>query len=145
MMSAEVKPRVLLVDGNNVIHAWPDLLAMHKRRRGLAHMELSHRLTAYQDQSDCRVVLVFDGRGDKVEAEKGEAGIQIFYTDSGSTADDVIERLTKKSAGKYEIIGATNDLAEQNAVASLGGEPMSADWLEAELARSDAAFRLKWL
>ncbi|MFT5468963.1 MAG: putative RNA-binding protein with PIN domain [Verrucomicrobiales bacterium] len=143
-MSQRAKQRILLVDGNNVIHAWPELLELHQQRRGLAHTELCRRLTGYQDQSEARVVLVFDGRGDKVEVEAEKSGIQVFYTDSGRTADDVIERLTAKYAGKFEIIVATNDRAEQNAVAALGGEPMSTDWLQAEIERSESAFRSQW-
>lgn len=143
-MSPKARQRILLVDGNNVIHAWPDLLELHRQRRGLAHTELCRRLTSYQDESGVRVVLVFDGRGAKVETESEKTGIQIFYTDSGRTADDVIEQLTAKYAGKYEILVATNDRAEQNSVASLGGEPMSAEWLQAELERSESAFRSEW-
>lgn len=143
-MSAKAKPRILLVDGNNVIHAWPDLLEMHRRRKGLAHAELSHRLTLYQDHSGVRVVLVFDGRGPHVEEESPAGGIQIFYTDSGRTADDVIERLTLKYAEKFEILVATDDRSEQDAVIGLGALALSTEWLRDEVDQAGARFRAQW-
>ena len=57
--------RYLIVDGHSVIFAWPELRALHSRRTGAARDELVRRLTQYQDSSGVRVVVVFDGRGEK--------------------------------------------------------------------------------
>ena len=92
------QPSFLLVDGNNIIHAWPDLLKLHRQSKGLAHQELIRQLQGYHDFTHDRVVVVFDGRGTKVEEERDSGGFQIFYTSSGLTADDVIERLALKYA-----------------------------------------------
>jgi len=143
-MSASDKPRVLLVDGNNVIHAWDDLRQLHRRRLGSAHPELAKRLTIYQDISGVRVVLVFDGRGDKIEQENPEKGIQIFFTDSGHTADDIIERLAHKYAGQFSITVATDDRTEQDGVIAAGGEAMSAEALRYEIERAEDSFRSEW-
>ncbi len=131
----------LLVDGNNIIHAWSDLVEMHRRRRGLAHVELCQRLRQYRDTSDLRVVVVFDGRGNRHEEEREPGGLQIIYTDGGSTADDVIERLVAANAGRYRIIVATNDRAEQNLVDALGAEVWSAETLRAEVDGAEGAWR----
>ncbi len=48
---------------------------------------LIKRLTAYQDQSGVRVVLVFDGQGARVTEESEPGGIQIFYAPAGRTAE----------------------------------------------------------
>lgn len=143
-MSTSDKPRVLLVDGNNVIHAWNDLRQMHRQRRGSAHPELCKRLTSYQDLSGYRVVLVFDGRGNTIVQESEEKGIQIFYTDSGHTADDVIERLAHKYAAKFAITVATDDVMEQDAVIAVGGEAMSCQALLYEVERLEDSFRSEW-
>ncbi len=128
----------LLVDGNNVIHAWAELKDLHLRGKGLAHDRLKHLLGNYQDVSGVRVVLVFDGRRERIELEplRDEHEIQVFYSDASHTADDIIERLSAKYAKHYRITVATNDMAEQNAVYSMGTEVISADGLRQLLENS---------
>lgn len=125
----------LLVDGNNIIHAWPELKDLHRAGKGLAHEQLRHLLEQYQDVSGVRVVLVFDGRGEKMEKQQDRNvnDIQVMYTDSSRTADDVIEKLAAKYAKRHRITVATNDLAEQNMVYSLGAEVVSAEGLRQQL------------
>ncbi len=141
-MSNETK--VLLVDGNNIIHAWEDLRELHQRRRGSAHAELCKRLTNYKDFSGNHVVVVFDGRGAKIEQEAESQGIQIFYTDSAHTADDIIEMLANKYARQYSIVVATNDRTEQDGVIAAGGEAISAEAFRDDLDRMERGFRSQW-
>ncbi len=131
--SASSATTVLLVDGNNIIHAWPDLLELHRQRKGLAHTELERLLHAYQDWTGERVVVVFDGRGKQPENRQEPEGIQVIRTDSSHTADDVIERLAAKYAKKFRLVVATDDLAEQDTVVSLGAEVMSAQSLRRQV------------
>ncbi|MAS96580.1 MAG: hypothetical protein CMO55_25605 [Verrucomicrobiales bacterium] len=119
------RPSFLLVDGNNIIHAWPDLLKLHQRRRGSAHVELIRRLNEYRDYSGQRVVVVFDGRGSTLNEEREPGGLQVIYTSAGNTADDIVERLAIKYAKAYEIVVATDDRAEQDVVVAAGGEVIS--------------------
>jgi len=119
------RPSFLLVDGNNIIHAWPDLLAMHRRRKGSAHSELISRLESYRDFTGDRVVIVFDGKGATTREERREDGLQIFYTSESHTADDIIERLAIRYADTYDIIVATDDRAEQDIVVGAGGSVLS--------------------
>ena len=125
----------LLVDGNNIIHAWPELKDLHERGKGLAHERLKHLLERYQDVSGVRVVLVFDGRNGRVEnqSHRDVHEVQIFYSDSSHTADDIIERLSAKYAERHRITVATNDLAEQSMVYSLGAEVISAAGLRQQM------------
>ena len=140
-MKRPLAPSFLIVDGNNIIHAWEDLLVLHRRRRGLAHVELCQRLRQYRDGSEHRVVVVFDGRGGQREEVREPGGLQIIYTDGGSTADDVIERLVAANGKKGRIIVATNDFAEQNLVASFGAEVWSAEMLRSEVEGAEGAWR----
>ena len=119
------RPSFLLVDGNNIIHAWPDLLAMHRRRKGSAHSELISRLESYRDFTGDRAVIVFDGKGATTREERREDGLQIFYTSESHTADDIIERLAIRYADTYDIIVATDDRAEQDIVVGAGGSVLS--------------------
>mgnify|MGYP001598986621 CR=1 FL=1 len=119
------RPSFLLVDGNNIIHSWPDLLAMHRRRKGSAHSELTSRLESSRDFTGDRVVIVFDGKGAITQEERREDGLQIFYTSESHTADDIIERLAIRYADTYDITVATDDRAEQDIVVGAGGSVLS--------------------
>lgn len=130
---AEADISFLLVDGNNIVYAWEDLLDLHRTHPGSAHRELIGRLTAYQDFSDDRVVVAFDGRSGEVTEEREPGGLQVFYSGGSKTADDVVERLAIKYASKYRITVATNDLAIQDAVVAAGGEAISAEALRHRL------------
>ncbi|MAB75276.1 MAG: hypothetical protein CMO47_02305 [Verrucomicrobiales bacterium] len=133
---SEPRPSFLLVDGNNIVHAWPDLLKRHRTSPGSAHRELIQALSDYRDWSDDRVVVVFDGLGNTVDEERVAGGIQIFYTSGGLTADDVIERLAIKYAQTYQITVATDDQAEQDIVVGAGGEALSSVGLKEKIERA---------
>ncbi|MDF1861496.1 MAG: NYN domain-containing protein [Verrucomicrobiales bacterium] len=137
----ESRPSFLLVDGNNIIHAWPDLLTLHRRRRGSAHPELIRRLGEHQDFSGDRVVVVFDGRGVTTTEERQAEGLQIFYTSASHTADDIIERLAIKYAAQYDITVATDDRAEQDIVVGAGGSVLSSDGLRDRLDAAERSMR----
>jgi len=127
------RPSFLLVDGNNVIHGWDDLLDLQRRIPGSAYPELVKRLAEYRDFTGERVVIVFDGRGTTLTEERPSPGLQVIYTSGGQTADDVIERLAIRYAAQYEITVATDDRAEQDVVAAAGGQCMSVDLLRQRL------------
>ena len=126
---SKIPSSFLLVDGNNIIHAWPDLLDLHRCIPGSAHTELIRRLADFRDYSGERIVIVFDGRAAGTTEERPSSGLQVIYTSQSQTADDVIERLAIKYAGRYRITVATDDRAEQDLVVAAGGEALSADGL----------------
>jgi len=138
------QPSFLLVDGNNIIHAWADLLELHQQKKGLAHQALIRHLKEYGDFTGDRVVVVFDGRGRTVTDEREPGGLQIFYTSSSLTADDVIERLALKYGKTYQITVATNDIPEQDLVVSAGGVAISAERLR-ELVEKARSQMTDWL
>ena len=80
--------QILIVDGHSVIFAWPDLRALHDYKTGSARDRLTRILTEYQDLSGTNVVLVFDGRGPVITQEHEPGGIQVFYSNTGHTADE---------------------------------------------------------
>ena len=121
--------RYLIVDGHSVIFAWPELRKLHARRSSLAREALVKQLRDYQDWTGVHVVVVFDGKGKKVEATSDPADVQIFYSRSGQSADAIIERLASKYAKRYELMVATSDLMEAETVHACGAESISAEAL----------------
>jgi predicted RNA-binding protein with PIN domain len=121
--------RYLIVDGHSVIFAWPELRELHARRSSLARESLTRQLRDYQDWTGVRVVVVFDGKGRKVEASSEPGEVQIFYSRSGQSADAIIERLASKYARHYELVVATSDFKEAETVEACGAESISAEGL----------------
>ena len=127
------RARYLIVDGHSVIFSWPELRKLHARRSSLAREALLKQLRDYQDWTGVHVVVVFDGKGKKVEAISDPAEVQVFYSPSGQTADAIIERLASKYAKRYELVVATSDLMEAETVHACGAESISPDGLRALL------------
>ncbi len=134
---AAPRPRVLVVDGHSMIFQWPELRALHGRNGAAARDQLARALTRYQDSSGRHVVAVFDGKGPRDNEASEPAGIQIFYSQAGRTADSVIERLVATYAARYDIVVATDDYLERTTVESFGGAWMSSETLAAELRGAD--------
>jgi len=114
----------------------------------LARDELKKLLTSYQDSTGTHVVAVFDGQGEKKSTETTEpGGIQVFYSGTDRTADDIIERLAANYAKEHEITVATSDMLEQQTVISFGAQAVTVDMLKAmvEEAQGDLQRQLKKL
>jgi uncharacterized protein len=133
------RTRYLIVDGHSVIFAWPELRKLHARRSSLAREALIKRLRDYQDWTGVHVVIVFDGKGRKIDATSDPADVQVFYSRTGQTADAIIERLASKYAKRFELFVATSDSKEGETVEACGAEWISAEALHGLLsgARSD--------
>ena len=136
-----MKRRILLVDGHSVIFAWPDLAEIHRRNTASARENLVRRLTSLQDSTEWEVAVVFDGRGAKASSESEPSGIAVFYSKSGQTADEIIERLAAKYAATCEITVATDDHMERTTVEALGGMSISTDQLLSEIHTAENTLR----
>ncbi|WP_040953142.1 NYN domain-containing protein [Gorillibacterium massiliense] len=106
----------LIVDGYNIIGAWPELAKLRDIRLEDARDRLIDILSDYQGFSGMTVYLVFDahqvpGLGGKYEQSK----LRILYTREKETADELIERLVTDLVGRRKLIYvATSDMAEQH-------------------------------
>ena len=143
MTPSQMNQRFLIVDGHSVIFAWPELRALHRRKTASARERLTKILTAYQDFTGIRVVLVFDGKGSTITQETEPGGIQIFYSNTGHTADDLIERLAAKYGSFYSITVATSDLLEQQTAIAFGADCVSADGLRDLVDSAERSFALE--
>ncbi len=112
----------LLVDGANLLHAWPDLRVLMNRDRTTARSQLIQRLGAIHDAEQTRVTVVFDGRGEElvVERPSGHVTFSVLYTPSALTADDVIEQLVGRAANVSSCHVATGDRAERQTIEASG-------------------------
>ncbi len=112
----------VLVDGANVLHAWPESRALLKRDRNAARSQLVQRLSALHDSESVRVTVVIDGRGPEIVIEHPtqQSTFAVVYTPSSRTADDVIEHMVGRSADPTLCEVATGDQAERNTIEATG-------------------------
>jgi predicted RNA-binding protein with PIN domain len=130
------RTRYLLVDAHSIIFAWPELRKLQAHRSALAREALLKQLRHYQDWTGVRVVIVFDGKGKKIDASSEPGDVQIFYSRTGQSADAIIERLASKYAKRFELMVATADSLEAETVQACGAEWISPEGLRDLLSRA---------
>jgi predicted RNA-binding protein with PIN domain len=132
--------RHLLVDGANIIHAWPDLRALAGRDKDAARAQLSQIVRVLHDAEAWRVTVVFDGRGPELSVVQpgGHPTFAHVFTPDALTADSVIEQLVGGAADPAACTVATADRAEQQTVAAAGAAWCSPDDLRAWCDRAAA-------
>lgn len=129
----------LLIDGSNILHAWPELRALMRRERDVAREKLSQSVRVIHDTEQVRLTLVFDGRGSELVVEQ-PGDLKTFshiYTPAGMTADDAIEQLVGKAADPATCIVATDDRAERQTIEATGAAGISAEELRAWVGRAE--------
>jgi predicted RNA-binding protein with PIN domain len=128
----------LLVDGANILHAWPELRALLRRARTAAQARLVGELAAIHDGEGVRVTVVFDGSGAELEltCPGGQQTFAVVRTPTGMTADDFIERWVGRAAAAETCWVATGDVGEGRTVAALGAQWISPEDLSAWVRRA---------
>jgi len=123
----------LLVDGANILHAWPELRTLLGRERAAAQARLVNELSAVHDTEGVRVTVVFDGSGTELEVRcpGGRQTFAVVRTPTGMTADDFIERWVGRADEPAACWVATGDGGEGRTVAALGAQWITPDELAA--------------
>jgi predicted RNA-binding protein with PIN domain len=122
---------VLLVDGYNIINAWPELKDILRDSIESARNRLVEIMAEYQAFKGIKVVVVFDGHlvkgntGTVTEAN----GVKVVYTKENETADSYIERNVKLMSRRCLVKVATSDWTEQQVIMAMGGIRVSASEL----------------
>ena len=113
----------ILVDGYSLLHNWPELAPGRARHSAAAREELIQQLTKYQDAIETPITIFFDGGGAPTgtPAPSSTPELEVLYSRSGQTADQMIERAAHRFAPYGEVLAVTDDLAERETVISLGG------------------------
>lgn len=136
-----IRQEYLLVDGYNIINAWPELIAL-KDDLEYARDKLIEIMAHYGAFRDYKVIVVFDAHfsaGGEVE-RKVVRGLTVVYTEEGETADSFIEKKAYALVRYGEkVFVATSDCAEQMLVLGAGAFRMSARELLRDVKRINKA------
>ena len=117
----------ILVDGYSLLHHWPELAEGAPRHSETARDALVEMLTQYQDASGTPVTVFFDGAGKRRSKPKNESGapVEVLFSNSGQTADDLIERAAHRFQDYGEVLVVTDDRMEREMVGGFGGSVAS--------------------
>ena len=123
---------MVIVDGYNVIHAWPSLRDAKRKGLEYAREKLIHIMRRYQDFNDKNVSIVFDGskRFDHIPFDQIETGINVIFSKNGKSADTVIERMIYKLPDKSKALVVTSDRLVRMMIGGMGARSVSAKEFE---------------
>lgn len=142
----EIKEEYLLVDGYNIIFAWPELKALADANIDSARMKLLDSLSNYQWIRQCQIIVVFDSY--RVQGHREEIidyhNIHMVYTKEAQTADQYIEKFAHDNQKKYNIAVATSDGLQQIIVRGAGCSLLSARELLAEVEEANRRMRQEY-
>jgi predicted RNA-binding protein with PIN domain len=130
----------LIVDGYNVIHAWPPLKKLMNESLEAARDKLIDRLAVYAQVSGADVTVVFDAHrtASMANAEEQNQGVRVIFTRKGHSADHAIERLAYAvTAGEDPVTVATSDRFQSDLVRGMGGAVISAPELERRVTEAE--------
>ena len=131
----QLGPDYLLVDGYNIIFAWPELQPVARDNLDAARKMLLDILANYRAFRGGEIILVFDAykvKGNPGSLEKAE-GVYVAYTKEAQTADAYIERATYDLARQHRVRVATSDGPEQLIILGHGALRLSALQLRQEI------------
>ncbi len=133
----------LVVDGYNILHAWPDL-ARTMRTESLeeARRRLVTRLAEYRAITGNDVLVVFDARRRSAGSADRETveGVEVRYGSVHESADHVIERLMYEASRRgtvLDMVLATDDHLQRDLVRGMGVPTMGSRALQAEVERAE--------
>jgi predicted RNA-binding protein with PIN domain len=117
----------ILVDGYSLLHNWPELAPGKARHSAAAREELIRILTLYRDTIGTPITIFFDGSGPRRGPSeiKSTPELEILFSRTGQTADQMIERAAHRFQPYGEVLAVTDDNAERETVIALGGSASS--------------------
>ncbi|MCQ6268463.1 NYN domain-containing protein [Fictibacillus sp. WQ 8-8] len=126
---------ILLVDGYNVIGAWPELRSLKDTDFAKARDILIEKMAEYQAFTGCRVIIVFDAHMVAgMEKKAKNYKVEVIFTRENETADERIERLASEYKNvNTRIFVATSDYTEQWVVFAKGALRKSSRELKVEM------------
>lgn len=133
----------LLVDGYNIIFAWPELKDLASENLESARSKLLDILSNYQGHVQQKIMVVFDAYRIKNRKEEMTTyhNIQVVFTGEAQTADHYIEKFAHQNQGDYRITVATSDGLQQMIIRGSGCELLSARELKNEIDLQNENFR----
>ncbi len=127
---------ILIVDGYNIIGAWPELIALRDEEDlEAARDRLIEKMAEFKAYTDYRVIVVFDAQYvPGTETKFKNKKVEVIFTKKNETADERIERLAiDLSRRDRKIYVATSDYTEQWQIFGQGALRISARELLVEM------------
>jgi len=117
----------ILVDGYSLLHNWTELAPGRPRHSARAREELIYVLTRFRDATGTPITVFFDGAGAApgTPPPEPEPAIEVLFSRTGQTADQLIERAAHRFGDHGEVLVVTDDIAERETVTGLGGQAAS--------------------
>lgn len=111
-----------LVDGYNIIHAWPELNEMKNFSLDHARDKLVEIMANFAAFTGSRIKVVFDAHLVKSGTGGSEIinGVEVLYTEEGETADGLIERQVGEIVKHATAYVVTYDWDEQRIIFGRG-------------------------
>lgn len=130
---------ILIVDGYNIIGAWPELIELKTKDLASARDRLIEIMADYQGFTGRKVIIVFDAYEVKgIEKRYQNHKVEVIFTKIEETADERIEKLAiELSNRRTQIYVATSDFTEQWAIFGQGALRLSARELLIEVQTID--------
>ncbi len=136
----------LLVDGYNIIFAWPELKELAAENLDAARGRLLDILSNYAAYTGRELITVFDAyrvAGHVVETLRYH-NISVVYTREAMTADEYIEQEARVLTKQYDVTVATSDQVVQVITLGAGAVRWSAETLLEEVQRCSTELREEW-
>jgi predicted RNA-binding protein with PIN domain len=112
--------RWTIIDGNNLIHADPNLAETRQQDFQAARQVLVRRLEAICEKAGGRVTVIFDSRTPKAFTGFEGSPLDVRFADPGVGADAFIERLVHAAPDPARITVITSDATERRVVEAAG-------------------------
>jgi predicted RNA-binding protein with PIN domain len=126
---------ILIVDGYNIIGAWPELRKLKEHDLASARDLLISKMAEYQGFTGNKVIIVFDAHlVQGIEKKYTNHQVDVIFTREHETADERIEKLAKQLINaRTKVYVATSDYTEQWTIFGQGALRKSARELLVEV------------
>ena len=146
-MSRQRESAYYLIDGYNVINAWPELVRL-RSNLDEARDVLVRILMEYGAFENCEITVVFDAFFTENEEHEIQMTdhMKVIYTGAGETADSRIERLayTAVRAGR-EVHVVTSDGAEQSVILGAGAYRITSPELRRSVKKAKKLMKAEYM
>lgn len=132
---ALTKRNITIIDGYNVINAWPQLKILGNTSLESARDQLIDILAEYQSLSGEELIIVFDAYNlDRPkETIEEKYGMKIVFTKRFQTADTYIEKQILRFGRRHNLKVVTDDGQIQILATSKGASRMTSTELKADI------------
>jgi hypothetical protein len=129
----------VIVDGYNVVHAWPSLKRlMTEASLEAARDSLVERLSVLGYITGADVTVVFDSHQAAASSQETVEGVHVMFTRRGHSADHAIERIAYDASQAGDVITvATSDRFQRDMVRGMGGAVITALELERRVVEAE--------